>query len=944
MTSALEVSPATSDKFQAFISYSRGASADLAASLQTGLEQFAKPWYRLRAMRVFRDDASMSANTQLWSTIEDALRQAEWFVLLASPEAAESVWVNKEITWWRQNRDPNRILLVQASGEISWDYGTNEFSISPSSAIPKSLIGAYREEPRWIDMRWFSESPELASADPRFDERLADIAATVRGVPRDRLVGENVKLHRRAMRLARFAVVVLVILLLISAVAGVMAAIQARKAESQLQISVSRLLSAKAQGEMESDIESARLYAVESFRLNEDDQSRSALLSAAASAPELIGNFHTESSITVTAGSSDGLMIVGGTDAGDVFLWNTASRERSSLGNIGSGVSGLVMSENGAIVVASSPTATKIWRAGKELQINLPRIDTSNYQARLAVSPSGGRTAISVTESDPTEQSFYGVAKVYVIDNESGDLVSSGTFPQPASDITMPNEDTITAWLGVQESADSETRTVAGFDLVAAGYGGAGVPRYLVGDLSKDGSSLVLPNNGSGAFPVYKTDVNHAGNGEGFGGSPTRQSQAIAISPDGTRLAVSDAGVITVSTVSEIEAESKVEAVLKGVPDVKTGTLHFLDNRKIIAGTAGYVSLWDLDRTGGVQTARNAKVSMPCSACGPQDLHVSSDGRYAAWEDSLDGLMTAEVGTGETYSIPNEDFSPVYRFLAWKDSSRFYALNVRDNRISMFSATEDLPDAEWDASYLAEDPLSSEPIVAHYDSSGDRLKISYSGDLYILDGSSGELLNEGPIDLESISFSGDGRTVVGVADSGTWVLQDVETGEQEPLELGSEVGTSYQSVVFSNGLLKVMEANGDVSLRDPRDAGRVALVEGSAGVGNWVSVAPDEKYLAHYESNGSISLQSLAGNVLASFPLPRNAGAKPQISFSPDGNSLIVLVSTFDNEDFPDGALINIGLEVENWERSACSTVGRVISETEWRDLTGVDTPEDYAC
>ena len=78
------------EPFKAFISYSRAASQPLAVDLQNGLERFAKPWYRLRAMRVFRDDTSMAANTALWSTIETGLKQAEWFILLAIPASASS--------------------------------------------------------------------------------------------------------------------------------------------------------------------------------------------------------------------------------------------------------------------------------------------------------------------------------------------------------------------------------------------------------------------------------------------------------------------------------------------------------------------------------------------------------------------------------------------------------------------------------------------------------------------------------------------------------------------------------------------------------------------------------------------------------------------------------------------------------------------------------------
>jgi len=59
--------------YDAFISYSHALDGALAPALQTGLERFAKPWYRSRALRVFRDTASLSANPDLWSSIEKAL-------------------------------------------------------------------------------------------------------------------------------------------------------------------------------------------------------------------------------------------------------------------------------------------------------------------------------------------------------------------------------------------------------------------------------------------------------------------------------------------------------------------------------------------------------------------------------------------------------------------------------------------------------------------------------------------------------------------------------------------------------------------------------------------------------------------------------------------------------------------------------------------------------
>ncbi|MGE0220638.1 TIR domain-containing protein, partial [Mycolicibacterium sp.] len=139
-----------SERFGAFISYARAPSAPLAVALQTGLEKFAKPWNRLRAIRVFRDDASMSANSALWSTIERALQEAQAFILLATPEAAASTYVDNEVAWWVRHKGAQRMLLVHAGGTIGWDRAAGEFTVE--SAIPPALRGAYAEEPRWVDM------------------------------------------------------------------------------------------------------------------------------------------------------------------------------------------------------------------------------------------------------------------------------------------------------------------------------------------------------------------------------------------------------------------------------------------------------------------------------------------------------------------------------------------------------------------------------------------------------------------------------------------------------------------------------------------------------------------------------------------------------------------------------------------------------------------------
>src|SRR3954454_3091972 len=106
--------------FDAFISYSQAADGLFAPRLQDGIERFAKPWYRRRALHVFRDETGLSVNPGLWSSIATAIDDSKYFVLLASPEAAQSDWVNREVEHWVGQNGPHRMLCVLTDGDWIW--------------------------------------------------------------------------------------------------------------------------------------------------------------------------------------------------------------------------------------------------------------------------------------------------------------------------------------------------------------------------------------------------------------------------------------------------------------------------------------------------------------------------------------------------------------------------------------------------------------------------------------------------------------------------------------------------------------------------------------------------------------------------------------------------------------------------------------------------------
>lgn len=149
----LELSPAPARRFRyaAFISYSRAGDGRLAPALQASLHSFAKPWYRIRALRTFRDDASLTVNPSLWASIANALDVAEFFILLASPESSSSTYVNKELDHWLASNPASKVLIA-VTGGTDWDRPA--FDWKDSEALPPALRGKLVDEPRYTDLRW----------------------------------------------------------------------------------------------------------------------------------------------------------------------------------------------------------------------------------------------------------------------------------------------------------------------------------------------------------------------------------------------------------------------------------------------------------------------------------------------------------------------------------------------------------------------------------------------------------------------------------------------------------------------------------------------------------------------------------------------------------------------------------------------------------------------
>ena len=188
--------------YDVFISYSHVKDDSTAASLHRALQGVAKPWYKPRGMRVFRDETDLTFAPDGWQAILSALSSSRYFLLLASERAAQSEWVEKEVQYWLENRPADRLLIALMNGAVVWDSEAGRFDWTRTTSLPRILDGVHSSEPFWVDLRWTTEAQMATLRNPEYTTAVAKLAAPIRDLDVAELVSEDYKQHRRTRRIA----------------------------------------------------------------------------------------------------------------------------------------------------------------------------------------------------------------------------------------------------------------------------------------------------------------------------------------------------------------------------------------------------------------------------------------------------------------------------------------------------------------------------------------------------------------------------------------------------------------------------------------------------------------------------------------------------------------------------------------------------------------------
>lgn len=612
--------------YDAFISYAHH-DRTVAAGIQKGLHHIGRRMGHLHALRVFRDATDLTASPDLWGKVTDAMERARYLIVVLSPHAVASKWVDREVAHWLQHCGPDQLLFVVIDGHLTWDEYAGRFDPDRSDVALPVLTqpGALTTEPFYVDV---TEDAPWDPRAPMFREKVTDLAAPIHGKPKYELASEDLREQHRFRRLRRTAITGLVLLTVLALAAATIAIVQRQEAESQRNEAVRQRNQAIAL-RLASDAESMLAGA----RARDDVRAIQQTLAAQKISP--------------TAGTGAVLRTLNALSSTEKII------RTGSPWDIPSDITpeSLVRSAETAQVVfsmavrpdghriATGGIQLRVWDADTGKQVDLP-FRTDRFALSMAYSPDGHRiVSINADSNIQLWDADIGTPIGDPLTGHTGDVKSVAFSPDGHRIASAGTDKTIRIW-------DADTRVPL---VTLTGHEGA--VRSVA--FSSDGRRLVSGGNDA---TVRMWDVEQ---GQPIGEPMRRHTTdvvSVAFSPNGRRVVSGSAPSAPVSSLTDkdlatpivlwdADTRQPVGEPLTGHDGFVNGVAFSPDSRRIVSAGSTTLLRWDAETGAPVgspilgHTSAVMNVAFSSDKANPRIVSSSLDGTLRIWNPEPDNSL-----------------------------------------------------------------------------------------------------------------------------------------------------------------------------------------------------------------------------------------------------------------------------------------------------------------